>query len=175
MKWAEQFFKVIDRIAGALAAFCIAGMLFCVFLQVVARMTGLKVNWTTELSQYFFLWSTTFGGYLIARRKKMIGVELIQKSMPAPLRRLMKFTAWLSGAAFYFILIWYCLPRLPRLMNQTTPVLKWPMGVIYIVMLLGVGVMALYFVYLAFIGLCGADEKKPQAPKDIGKIVEEAE
>ncbi len=174
MNAAEKFFKIVDKIAYVLSASCIAGMLICVFLQVLAREFQFSVNWTTELSQYFFLWSTTFGGYVIARRNKMIGVVLIQNMMPSPLRRLMKFASWTAGAAFYFIVIYYCIPRLPRLMVQTTPILKWSMGLMYIIMMVGLGMMSLYFVYLAFKSLFES-EKKPQTQKTAEQIAEEVE
>nr|MBQ6740194.1 TRAP transporter small permease subunit [Synergistaceae bacterium] len=82
MKSAEKFFSFLDVIAYWLAAICVGGMLGCVTLQVIARHTTLSVNWTTELSQYFFLWSTTFASYIAARRGKLIGVEMIQRAMP---------------------------------------------------------------------------------------------
>ena len=67
MKAAEKFFKVLDKIIYALAAICVGGMLVCVFLQVVARIFQFSINWTTEMSQYFFLWSTTFASYIAGR------------------------------------------------------------------------------------------------------------
>lgn len=88
---ADRFFQGMDRVAYLGAAVSVGGMLFCVTLQVVARMTALTVNWTTELSQYCFLWGTTFASYIAARRSKLIGVELIQNMLPAAVRRVMKF------------------------------------------------------------------------------------
>ena len=97
MKVFDQLFKLLDKLAFAGAAVSVGGMLFCVTLQVVARMTALSANWTTELSQYFFLWGTTFASYIAARRGKLIGVELIQNSVAAPIKRGMKFLSWAYG------------------------------------------------------------------------------
>ena len=80
MKTIEKCFKVLDKISFILSALCVGGMLICVFLQVVARFFQFSINWTTEMSQYFFLWSTTFASYVAARRGKLIGVELVQKN-----------------------------------------------------------------------------------------------
>ena len=77
MKTIEKCFKVLDKISFILSALCVGGMLICVFLQVVARIFQFSINWTTEMSQYFFLWSTTFASYVAARRGKLIGVELL--------------------------------------------------------------------------------------------------
>ena len=175
MKTFEKIFKVLDKISFAASAICVAGMLLCVFLQVVARIFQFSINWTTEMSQYFFLWSTTFVAYIAARRGKLLGVELVRKMFPPMVQRVLKFIAWMSGFAFYFVVDYYCAVQLPKLMVQTTPVLKWSMGLIYLIMMIGLGMMALYFVYLAVIGLLGKDVKKDDKPKTAEQIAEEVE
>lgn len=119
MKAADKFFKWMDHVAFFCAALSVAGMLFCVTLQVIARKTALSANWTTELSQYCFLWSTTFASYIAARRGKLIGVELIQAMMPSLLKRIMRFLSWGTCAFFYGLVIYFCAVQLPSLMPQT--------------------------------------------------------
>lgn len=175
MKTAEKFFKALDRIACAFTAVCVGGMLLCVFLQVVARSTGLSVNWTTEMSQYCFLWSTTFGTYVAARRGKMIGVEMVRKKMPFAVQRVMKFLSWGSAAFFYGFVIYHCAANLPRLWKTQTPILKWSMGLIYLIMLVGLSMITLYSVYLALRGLLDAPDKKDTAKKTAEQLAEEVE
>lgn len=174
MKAAERFFQWLDKIVFGLTAFCMAGLLFCVFLQVVARMTALQVNWTTELSQYFFLWSTTFASYVAARRGKLIGVELLQQKMPAPVRRLMKAFSWGATCVFYALVIKYCAGNLPRLMTSRSAILKWPMGLIYLGMLLGLGMLALYAAYMVIFSLVDRPSQEPKK-KTAAEIAEEVE
>ena len=177
MKAAEKFFKIVDKIAFALAAFTTGGMLFCVFLQVVARTFRFYIAWTTELSQYFFLWTTSFAAYIAARRGKLIGVEMLQRKLPLPVRRVVRFIAWTAGAFFYGTVIYYCAIQLPTLMSQTTPILKWSMGVIYILMMLGLGLLTLYFLYVAIQGLTMKDTKDDvcETEKTVEQLVEEVE
>lgn len=175
MKSAEKFFSFLDVIAYWLAAICVGGMLACVTLQVIARHTTLSVNWTTELSQYFFLWSTTFASYIAARRGKLIGVEMIQRAMPLNIRRVMKFISWGAGAFFYGLVVYYCFGQLPSLLVQKTPMLKWSMGMIYIVMMAGLSMLTLYCVFLAIKGLIEDDTKKEAAVKTAEQIAEELE
>jgi TRAP-type C4-dicarboxylate transport system permease small subunit len=138
-------------------------------------MTAISANWTTEVSQYCFLWSTTFASYIAARRGKLIGVELIQNMMPSFVKRIMKFISWMACACFYYIAIYYCCPNLPKLMSQTTPVLKWSMGVIYIIMLVGLAMLTLYSVYTAFYHLLVPEKKKDDSEKTAAEIAEEVE
>ena len=175
MKAAEKFFKILDKITYALAAICVGGMLVCVFLQVVARIFQFSINWTTEMSQYFFLWSTTFASYIAARRGKLLGVELVRKMFPTPVQRVLKFISWGAGAAFYILVDYYCALQLPKLMPQTTPVLKWSMGMIYIVMMVGLGLLAVYFVYVAIQSLFQKKPVQSAAPKTAEQIAEEVE
>ena len=153
MKTAEKLFKAVDKMAFVLAAICMGGMLSCVFLQVIATTFQLRIVWTTEMSQYFFLWSTTFASFIAARRGKLIGVELLQKKMPGPVQRIMRFLSQGAGAFFYALVIYYCTIQLPNLMSQKTPILKWSMGMIYIIMMAGLAMLSLYLLYLAILGL----------------------
>lgn len=153
-----KFFEILDKITYWLAAICVGGMLACVTIQVVARHTSLSVNWTTELSQYFFLWSTTFASYIAARRGKLIGVEMLQRKMPSSIRRVMRFISWGSAALFYGLVVYYCFGQLPRLLIQKTPMLKWSMGMIYIIMMIGLSMLTFYCVYCAF-QAAGSGEK----------------
>lgn len=175
MKTAEKCFKMLDKMAFLCAALSVGGMLFCVTLQVVARMTRISANWTTELSQYCFLWSTTFASYIAARRGKLIGVELVQNMMPPRVRRGMKSLSWATCALFYALVIYYCGIQLPKVMAQTTPILKWSMGMIYIVMMLGLALLTLYGTYMAVRMLVGHDGEQAKKEKTAAQIAEEVE
>lgn len=175
MKAADKFFKLLDGVAFFCAALSVAGMLFCVTLQVIARKTALSANWTTELSQYCFLWSTTFASYIAARRGKLIGVELIQNMVPSLVARLMQFLSWGTCAVFYGLVMYFCAIQLPSLMEQTTPILKWSMGMIYVIMMIGLLMLAIYSVYLAFIHLLDKNDTGEKREKTVEEILEEVE
>lgn len=175
MKTDAKFFQWVDKLAYLCAAVSIGGMLACVTIQVFARHSPLSINWTTELSQYCFLWSTSFASYIAARRNKLIGVELVQKKMPAMVRRVMKFISWSCAVLFYGMVIYYCCLQLPTLLLQRTPMLKWSMGMIYIIMMLGLGMLTVYCGYLAVLGLITDDSKKETVKKTAAEIAEEVE
>lgn len=176
MKTAEKFFKVADKIVYVLAALCVGGMLFCVFLQVLARFFQLRIVWTTELSQYFFLWSTTFASFIAARRGKLIGVELLQKKLPGVTQRIVRCLAQACGAFFYALVIYYCVIQLPNLMVQSTAILKWPVGMLYIIMILGLAMLSIYFLYSGVVSLLPEQGKETdEAEKTAEQRAEEVE
>lgn len=172
----QRAFAGMDKLAFVGAAVSVGGMLFCVTLQVIARMTALTVNWTTELSQYCFLWSSTFASYIAARRGKLIGVELVQNKMPRGVRKGMKFVAWGACCFFYALVVYYCAIQMPSLMHQFTPILKWPMGLVYVVMLLGLVMLTVYSAYLAVTALIHKeDAQQEKREKTAAEIAEEVE
>lgn len=175
MKTDAKIFQIVDKIAYWLAAASVGSMLTCVTIQVLARRSPLSVNWTTELTQYCFLWSTCFASYIAARRGKLIGVELVQKKMPGPVRRVMKCVSWTCAVIFYGMVIYYCFRELPTLIAQRTPMLGWSMGLIYIIMMMGLGMLTLYCLYLAVMSLITDDSKKETVKKTAAEIAEEVE
>lgn len=175
IRGADRFFKHMDTLAFIGAAVSVGGMLFCVTLQVIARMTSLMVSWTTELSQYCFLWGTTFASYIAARRKKLIGVELVQNAMPPMIRKGMKFISWFACGFFYALVVYYCFIQLPLLMVQFTPILRWSMGLIYIIMMVGLILLTLYSFYLAVCAFIKDDSAEAKREKTAAEIAEEVE
>ena len=104
-----------------------------------------------------------------------IGVELIQNMMPKGVRKVMQFISWAACCVFYALVIYYCAIQLPSLMRQVTPILKWPMGVIYVVMLLGLIMLTIYSAYLAVISLVKNDDNQEKKEKTAAEIAEEVE
>ena len=64
---------------------------------------------------------------------------------------------------------------MPSLFKQLTPMLKWPMGLIYIIMMLGLALLVLYSLFLAVKSLVEDDTKKEQVRKTAEQIAEELE
>lgn len=79
----------------------------------------------------------------------------------------------LHGSIFWWIITVRF--SFPKLMVQTTPVLKWSMGMIYIIMMIGLGLLSLYFVYVAVCSLFEKKAVKPAVSKTAEQIAEEVE
>ena len=88
---------------------------------------------------------------------------------------MLRFAAYGAAAWFYILVDHYCAIQLPKLMVQTTPVLKWSMGMIYIIMMIGLGLLSLYFVYVAVCSLFEKKDVKPAVSKTAEQIAEEVE
>ena len=98
---------------------------------------------------------------------------------------LQKTARHLLGALLLVLLAWqallslgcnyYCAIQLPRLMAQFTPILKWPMGIIYIIMMIGLLLLTLYSFYLSLSALLRGDTKAQKKEKTAAEIAEEVE
>ncbi|MBR0044784.1 MAG: hypothetical protein IJP56_08095, partial [Synergistaceae bacterium] len=71
--------------------------------------------------------------------------------------------------------VYYCFGHLPSLFVKKTPMLKWSMGMIYIIMMAGLSMLTLYCVFLAIKGVIEDDTKKEAAVKTAEQIAEELE
>jgi TRAP-type C4-dicarboxylate transport system permease small subunit len=70
---AEKQEKV--GIEEAISAFLLAVLTVLLFIQIIARyFFGTGVDWSEELSRYFFVWSTYFGCAVAAKGDKHIRV-----------------------------------------------------------------------------------------------------
>ena len=162
MKSIEKFFKLLDPVFNALSAIILAGMVLCIVAQVVFRWFGVSIPWSVEMSQYLFVWMTFIAGYAGARRQQHIGLDMLQNALPSAVRRVMKFLSWGLAAFYYGLVFVYCVGLWPKLMMQDTPMLKIPMAFVYLGMMIGLVMMALYYAFFAVQCLVdkGEEEKK---------------
>lgn len=146
----KRFFRFLDGIFNALSAVLLGGMVIIIFLQVITRLLQISLTWTTEITQYMFVWVTFIAGYLGARKGRHIGVEIFQNLFPAPIKKGMSFVAWTLASFYYGLVLYYCIKLWGKLGIQLTPILKWPMNLVYSGMMTGLLSMSLYFLYYAF-------------------------
>lgn len=146
----KRFFRLIDGIFNALSAVLLGGMVIIIFLQVITRLLQVSLTWTTEITQYMFVWVTFIAGYLGARKGRHIGVEIFQNLFPVPIKKGMSFVAWSLASFYYGLVLYYCIKLWTKLGIQLTPILKWPMNLVYSGMMIGLFFMSLYFLYYAF-------------------------
>jgi len=83
-------FGFIDKIIGSLnksiATFGIAAGVVLAFVNVVARygFNG-SIVWASDLTNYFFIWSTFFGAAYCFKKDAHISVSILIDKLPAPI------------------------------------------------------------------------------------------
>jgi TRAP-type C4-dicarboxylate transport system permease small subunit len=147
-----RFVQGMDRVNAGLTTVCglaLALMVLSVFIGVLARFvfshTSLRVSvpWTEEVSRYLMIWTVFLGAGIACRQGKLIGVEFVVSTLPAPIGRALKYLSFLLAGGFYVLLCVIGLQWLEFGQSQTSPVLEVPMVVINLAMVVGGVLMVL--------------------------------
>lgn len=149
MKAFENILKKLDRIFEFASLIILAVMVISITLQVIFRTFNRPLAWSVELSQYLFIWLTFIAGYVGARRGQHIGVEYLHSRSPKLIGKILKFLSNFLPTVYFGIVFYYCVNLWPKLMMQRTAMLKIPMAIVYLGMMIGLFMMAIYYFYLA--------------------------
>ena len=149
MKMTDKIFKKLDKVFELASAIILSAMVIAITLQVIFRALDRPLAWSVELSQYLFVWLTFIAGYVAARRGQHIGVEFFHNNTPKAVGKFLRFISNLIPALYFGVIFYYCVSLWPLLMSQKTPMLKLPMAFIYLGMMIGLLMMAVYYLYVA--------------------------
>jgi TRAP-type C4-dicarboxylate transport system permease small subunit len=149
MKNIENIIKKLDKVFELASVIILSIMVLSITLQVVFRILDKPLAWSVELSQYLFVWLTFIAGYVGARRGQHIGVEYFHTRTPKPIGNFLKFISNLLPAVYFGVIFYFCVSLWPKLMAQRTAMLKVPMAMVYLGMMIGLFMLAIYYLYLA--------------------------
>ena len=121
-------------------------MVAIIFSQVVARYAfSNSLSWSEEAGRYIFVWMTFLGAAMAVRDRQHVSLDLVLKSLPDSLQKLLLMISYLSMLVFTAVLIYGGIKFVARGSNQISSALEIPMHYVYIVLPLG-GI--LIFAYL---------------------------
>ena len=138
----EQFTR---RIAEGLAIFLFSVVLFLQALNIALRYTGFRppLMWVAEFSTFSFIWILFLLWHLNDRDDEHFKVDVLLDRVPPPWRRRLEAFAHLLALLFALIVVWASIKFIPTTMLYRTNSFDWlPMGVIYLVIPLGFGLVA---------------------------------
>jgi TRAP-type C4-dicarboxylate transport system permease small subunit len=143
----ERGFLFLNRFvcAALLAASCTL-----VFANVVLRYGfGQSLAWAEEASRYMMIWLAFLGAGLALREGAHIAVETLPDALPQALAKLVRLAAILLVAGFLSLLLWLGWAYAEFAMMQRTPVLRLPVGYIYLAIPIGMALMLVHLLLLA--------------------------
>jgi TRAP-type C4-dicarboxylate transport system permease small subunit len=147
MTMAERGFLFANRFvcAALLAASCTL-----VFANVVLRYGfGQSLAWAEEASRYMMIWLAFLGAGLALREGAHIAVETLPDALPPLLSKLVRLVAILLVALFLALILWLGWQYAQFAMMQRTPVLRLPVGYIYLAIPIGMALMLVHLLLLA--------------------------
>ncbi|MHB8948193.1 MAG: TRAP transporter small permease [Rhodoferax sp.] len=121
-------------------------MVSIIFSQVLARYAfSDSLSWSEEAGRYIFVWMTFLGAALAVRDRQHVSLDLVLKSLPFALQKLLIIVSYVSMLIFTAVVIYGGVQFVARGSSQMSSALEIPMHYVYIVLPLG-GV--LIFAYL---------------------------
>jgi TRAP-type C4-dicarboxylate transport system permease small subunit len=147
MRALERGLVGLNRAACAalLAASCLL-----VFGNVVLRYGfGQSLAWAEEVGRYLMIWGALLAAGLALREGAHIAVETLPEALPPPLARLVRLVALLLAAAFLALVAWLGWHYAMFAWMQRTPVLRLPMGAVYLAVPVGAALMLLHLLLVA--------------------------
>lgn len=160
---AERALLFANRFVCAVLLACSCTL---VFANVVLRYGfGMSLAWAEEASRYMMIWLAFLGAGLALREGAHIAVETLPDSLPRTPARLLRSLVVLLMAGFLALLLWLGWNYAQFAMMQRTPVLRLPVGYIYLAIPIGMGLMLLHLLLIArrYVLSDRSDEEKIKA------------
>ncbi len=105
-----------------------------VFLQVIFRfILNSPLAWTEELARYSLIWLTFLGAAYAMSLKAHIGMEFFVNLFGVSIRKVLYIIATFASLIFFLLMVIEGYDLAMQGMSQTSPVLRIPMGMIYMI------------------------------------------
>lgn len=105
-----------------------------VFLQVIFRFVlGSPLAWTEELARYSLIWLTFLGAAYAMSLKAHIGMEVFVNLFRTPGKKALYIVASIASLMFFLLMVVEGYSLAMQGMSQSSPVLRIPMGAIYMI------------------------------------------
>lgn len=140
--------RAINRALEYLVMAMLAVMVVVVTAQLVFRWMHASIRWSEEFSQYTMVWCAFLSGALCVRKGSMVGLDVIQMLLPARAGRAVKVLVLVIQALLLAALTVVGAKLAVMYWGNTTPMLKWSMGLVYAAIPAGFGLMALDSVFV---------------------------
>lgn len=176
--------RFIDNIEETSIAICLGLMTMTTFANVVARYVfDANILWALELTLFLFAWLVLMGMSYGVKKHVHIGVDVVINAVPAAAKKTMSIISVLACVAFSVLLLigawdyWYpfatdrawletddipmpeFLQFLADWMNEGERYEKMPRWIPYLALPLGVALLTLRFVQLAWRILTGQEDQ----------------
>lgn len=144
IKRLEQGFIKANYFALGLMMF---GMFVLVFTNIITRyFFSYSINWAEELARYLMVWTAFLGIGLGMREGRHVAIEVLHDYLPKRVRPLLRAFVGLIIIAFMVSLAYIGYRYASVTMVQQSPVLRWPIGMIYMVIPIGAIIFILQFI-----------------------------
>lgn len=156
--------KILDGFAKIVEVLCViimCLMVVVVFLATFGRYTGVySIPWSEEFARYCMIAIVYMGLMLASRNGGHFVVEIVPLIFPKPVVKAVSVLVALLADAFAVFLVRYGWMVSSRMLTQgqLSPMLQLPTGMVYMLIPIGVALMAIYYTIHTFENLKEKEE-----------------
>jgi TRAP-type C4-dicarboxylate transport system permease small subunit len=127
----------------------LAAMAGMVFLNVALRFASDRsILWVEEASRYLMIWLTFLGIGPVLRYGGHLGIDSLQEMLPRHAATI-RACIFVLLAGFFVFMIWVGVSYAAFAWAQTTPVLRIPIGAVYLAMPIGFALAIFHLAIMA--------------------------
>lgn len=159
----KTFFDGLKKAEEMVLVALLIIMCVIIFIATVARFTNLFIiPWAEELARYCMIWIVFLGISVAALNGEHFCVEALQLFCPRPVLKAIAVLNAIFVVAFSSFASYYGVAILKKQMagGQLTPSLRWPMWCMYLIIPVGLMLMALCFAYHTYRKVTEKEEGK---------------
>lgn len=169
--WLARFEQGFVRLNQALIVLLMASMAILVFSNVVMRYVfNQSIFWVEEFTQIQMIWVAYLGAGLALREGRHVAVDMLQDSMPASLRKMVRGLIALAMVLFLVTLIVLGLQIAAFTWSQETPAMGLPAGLPYLGIPIGAAAMLLHLLMFWRSFLDGQFEQSEDLSEHEGEV-----
>ena len=144
--WWARLELGLTGLVRIVTAALLLGIVVVIVWQVTARyIPDIRVpRWTEEISLIMMVWLAMLGSGLAVRAGEHLSVDVVTRQLPKTVQRWLERLVWLGVAAFGVYLVLYGWELSQRTMLQTFSATRLPVGLMYLGIPFGGGLVAVY-------------------------------
>ena len=158
LKWLDEHFE--ETILAVLLVVIACVCLIQVVIRNIPWIPSLK--WAEEFCRFCWIWSVFLSLPYTIRKSTMLRVSVLLDLMPHALRKVVSILVDLITAAAMGLLAVYSIHVVGKIMEsaETSPAMRWPMWIVYAVMLFGYGLGCFRAIQMSVIHIMRFGEKE---------------
>jgi TRAP-type transport system small permease protein len=156
----RKLLDVMNSLLQNIAVIAMAGMLFVIFGQVLARYVfHHSLAFSEELARYLFVYAVFFGTAVVAKNNGHIIMEALISALKGKVAKYVNIIALLSTIVFMIIIFYFGIRMMIISYNQTSPALRISMSYVYLAMPISAFVMLCNLIVLIYDTLRSKESK----------------
>lgn len=140
----EKDLKKKTAIEGYICIILFVAMTITMFIEVIARyIFSFSLPWTGELTRYLFIWFIFISASYAVTEKAHIKVESIHGILPNRLKGIANLLGTIIWLGLTVLITYLGINYALSMFGSTSTALKIPMGVVYLGIPIGYGLMSI--------------------------------